>query len=194
MTAFPALDTIHFATPFSEQITFKTQISHYGNEASEQRKQSWLFPKRNITVSYKNISITEARTLWQFYLNRKGSYEAFNLFLTRSETYTYEYVGTGDGDTLVYNLPCMGSSARTVYLNSIAQEVTTDYTYSALGGIDGADQITFVSAPETGYYITLSFTGYLKVRSRFMHDNLDFDTFYGILSEMGMELKGLLNQ
>jgi len=194
MTVFPSFSTIRFKAPFSEEIEFRTLIGRYGSESSEQRKQQWLFPKRNLSIGYENITIANARTLWQFYLSRKGSYEAFNLFYSRYDTYTTEYIGTGDGSTTVFNLPCKNSSSRTVYINYDSQVEDTDYTFSALGGIDGADQITFSVAPSAGGYITISFIGQLKVRCRFAEDRLSFDTFYEQLITMSLKLKGLLNE
>jgi hypothetical protein len=193
MTAFPSLTTIRYISPFPESLQFKTLISNYEDQGEEQRKQKWLFPKRSITLGYELIDIADAKTLWQFYCARKGSFEAFNLFYDRIDSYLYEYVGKGDGVTTVFNLPCSYSSSRSLYANYTLLTLGADYTFTALGGTDGADRITFNPVLAAGNIITLSFTGYLKVRCRFAQDKLDFQTFYRLLTSMQLELKGLLN-
>jgi len=194
MAKFPELSSISYTNPEAVGIRFKTLISNFDDLGEEQRKQKWLYPKRTVPLTYRRKSKADARTLWQFYLSRKGAYEAFNFFLNQANTYQGEYVGTGDGSTTVFNLPAKNSSDYTVYKNGVAQEGGgTDYTFAAGAGTDGADKITFVAAPASGDRITYDFTGNLKIRCRFAEDYQDYETFYGRLVNMGIELEGLLN-
>jgi hypothetical protein len=194
MALYPATSSVAYAEPLTEGIQWKTLATQFDDLGVEQRKQKWLYPKRIITLHYRFITKAEARTLWAFYIARKGSYEAFSFFYPVSNTYTTEYVGTGDGTTLVFNLPCKTASSYTLYVDGVAQTAGgTDYTFGALGGADGADKATFVAAPADGARITFSFTGYLKVRARFAEDNMDFETFYDRLINSELKLQGLLN-
>jgi len=193
MALFPSYQDINYGVTVSDGILFKTLFSNYDDLGEERRKRKWLFPKRTITLQYEYLSLTDARTIFQFYIDRSGAYEAFTFFKYEVETFEGEYIGTGDGSTVLYNLPCRYSSARTVYVNSIAQTEGSDYTYSALGGTDGCDEITFNSAPTSGYRIIIDFSGKLKIRCRFKEDSMSFDTFNNRLRTFGVELQGLLN-
>jgi len=187
------LPSVNYGNPVVEDMQFKTLMSNFDNLGVERRKRKWLYPKRTVTLQYNNITLSDARSIFQFYIDRSGAYEAFTFFKYETESFEGEYVGTGDGSTVTYDLPCKSSSARTLYLNSVAQTDPSDYTFSALGGLDGADQITFISAPTSGHRIVLDFTGNLKVRCRFKEDNMSFETIYNRFRSFGVELQGLLN-
>lgn len=189
MAAFPSNASIGMLEPWSESIQFRTLKSRYEELGHPSRKKKWLFPRRNPKVKYQSISKANAATLYQFYINRGGSHEAFNLFYPIINTYVQEYVGTGDGSTSVFNLPSKQAYSYTLYVNGSP----TGFSFSSEGGADGADRAT-VSAPADGAKITFSFTGYLKIRATFKDDNLDFDTFYDRLVNMGIELQGELNE
>jgi len=198
MATFPEIDTIAPNEPLPLTIQFKTLISQFDDLGEEQRKQKWLYPKRHPRIVYQGITKANAATLWQFYLDRKGSYEAFSFFVGSStyaaNTYEGEYVGTGDGSTTVFNLPAKNSSDYTVYVNGVEKSGGgVDYTFGEGTGTDGADKITFVAAPAAGDRITYDFTGTLKIRCTFAEDNLDFDSFYDRVANMGLQLKGQLN-
>jgi len=193
MAVFTAYSEVKYGTTVIEEMQFKTLFSNYNDLGVERRKRKWLYPKRLITLQYSNITKGEGRTLFDFYIARSGAYDAFTFYKYELETYVGEYVGTGDGSTLIFNLPCKTSSARTVYLDGAEQTVTTHYTYSALGGTDGCDEITFVAAPAAGERVTLDFTGYLKIKCRFKEDNMSFETFFNTYRTVGVQLQGLLN-
>jgi len=194
MALFPSYSDINYGVTISEEMQFKTLISDYDNLGQERRKRKWLYPKRNIVIQYEYISLTDARTIFQFYINRQGRYDAFTFFKVEVETFENEYIGTGDDSTVLFNLPCKNSSARTIYVDGVEQTGGgNDYTYSALGGTDGCDEIDFISAPASGERITINFTGQLKIRCRFKEDNMSFDTFNNTLRNFGIEFQGLLN-
>lgn len=193
MAKFPDNSTIGMLEPLSESIEFRTGVSPF-EEGEEKRRQKWLYPKRHPVIRYQSISKTNARTVWQFFLDRKGAYEGFNFFNPLTNTYLREYVGTGDGSQTVWNLPSKGAASYTLYLGVLPQTPTTDYTFSSGGGEDGCDKVTMVVAPNAGDVLTWDFTGYLKVRCRFAEDILDFETFYDRLINMGIKTKGLLNE
>lgn len=196
MAAFPDLSSsINPAFPLTEQIEWKTLFSNFDDLGEERRKQKWLYPRRNISLKYNYISQSNIDTLWEFYVARKGSYEAFNLFWPVSNSYTSEYIGTGDDSTVTWNLPSKTASSYTLYKDGV--ELTgggTDYTFNAAAGADGADSVTLVVAPAAGERLSFSFTGYLKIRCRFMEDKFSYDIFAKALHVSGVELKGLLNE
>ena len=109
MAKFPEISQVGARSPLKVTINFKTLVSNYDDLGKEQRKQKWLYPKRDILIQYAWITKDEMETLWEFYLARSGSYEAFNFFMPEPEgnypSYTGEYVATGDGTTDTFNLP-----------------------------------------------------------------------------------------
>ena len=196
MAEYPSYEVVPYSNPVTEEMQFKTLFSNYDDLGKEARKRKWLYPKRDITISYNNITLTQARILFEFFKKRYGSYESFSFFKYESETYEGEYIGTGDGSTTVYNLPCKNSTARSIYENnsSRTEGPSGDVVVSAGGGADGADRAEFVVAPANGSRLTMDFTGYLKVKCRFYDDLMSFDTFYRILRNVGIKLKGILNE
>jgi hypothetical protein len=195
MAAFPALASVPYEQGIQEEIQFKTLFSNFDDLGEEQRKQKWLYPRRDFALKYKGITEAQVKTCYDFYIARKGAFEAFNFFHHLSRTYTAEYVGTGDGSTLIFNLPSKQASSYTLYVDGVAQTAGgTHYTFSSMGGADGADKATFVSAPAAGSRITFTFTGYLKVHCRFAEDKLGFESFFDRIAHAGLKLKGLLNE
>jgi hypothetical protein len=181
--------------PWSESIQFRTLKSRFEDLGHPSRKKKWLFPRRNPPIKYRDLTKANGRTLFQFYVDRGGSYEAFNLFCPNSDTYSGEYVGTGNGSTLIFNLPSKLATSYTLYVDNVAKTGGgVDYTFSSEGGADGADKVTFAAAPADGARITFNFTGYLKIHGCFAEDNLDFETFYNRLVNMGMKINGELNE
>lgn len=79
-------------------------------------------------------------------------------------------------------------------LDTSPQVEGVDYTFSALGGVDGADLATFAAAPTTGEYLTLAFTGLFKARLTYADDKLTVDEFYDRLVKHGVKFNGHLNQ
>jgi len=134
--------------PLIEKIRWKTLTSSFEELGEEQRKQKWLFPRRDLVLKFPALSSSQARELWDFYVARKGSFEAFNLFYDSigksTDTYSNEYVGTGDGSTYIFNLPSKNASSYTVYVDGIAQTEGTNYEIEIGGGEDGADRLAFI--------------------------------------------------
>ncbi len=197
MAEYPSYSTVAYNVPFQVSHNFKTLVSQFDDQGVEKRRRKLLYTKRDITLTYNNnISYTEARTIWNFYLDRHGSYEAFSFFFPNSDTYEGEYIGTGDGSTVLYDLPGKSTSARTVYVDGSTMTPggsAYDYTFSADTGADGSDSITFNSAPAEGDRITIDFAGLLRIRCRFAEDILSYEQMYLRLTNMSIRLKGLHN-
>lgn len=196
MAEYPTITSVPWINPLSQVLRFKTLVSEFDGLGEEQSKQKYLFVKRDISLKYRLMTRTKARILWQFYLDRKGRHQAFNFFMQPAEvdTYVKEYVGTADGSTVVFNAPSRDAEDYTLYVDNVAKTPGgVDYTLALQAGTDSADKITFTAAPALGLYITWSFTGQLKIRSKFAEDNMNFDTFFTRLTSTGLGLKGQLN-
>lgn len=204
MSAYPS--TIKYDSPVEWNIRTKTLYSNFEELGEEQRKQKWLYPRRDINLKYTALDKSDAETIWEFYIARMGGYEAFSFFESTGAgsagyaTYSGEYVGTGDSTTLVFNLPAVDSSSvHTVYVAGSTVD-STSYTFSAGGGPDGEDKITFIGSstggpgpPTSTERVTYDFTGRLKIRCRFAEDTHSFTNMYDRLISHGITLKGLLN-
>ena len=206
MAVYPS--SIGYLNPVKIDVRYKTIISQFDEEGEENRKQKWLYPKRDVTLGYQAISKSEGETLWEFYCQTgKGAYGSFSWFegvglgSAAYNSYSSEYVGTGDSTTLIFNLPSKNSSGASHDVNINASVVSTsNYTMSFGGGGDGEDKITFVGSstgglgpPASSDKITCDFTGRLKIRCRFADDIFSFENFFDRLINTGVKLKGLLN-
>ena len=195
MAKYPENSSIAFENPFPYGFEFKTGRSKFGGQGEEIRTQRWLYSKPEVgPLKYQWISKADFRTLWEFYQARAGAFGEFNFFFPNSNTWVDKYVGTGNGSQTVWNLPCKSSSSRTMKLDGDNQTEGVDYTFSAGGGVDGADKATFASAPGAGLYITLSFTGLLKCRLTYAEDKLTVNEYYDRLVKHGIKFNGHLNQ
>lgn len=201
MSVYPGSSTISYVSPVVQNIQFKTLISKFANLGTESRKMKWAYPRRSVVLKYSALNKADAQTLWQFYLDRQGSYASFVFYestgLSSTQNYTYakEYVGTGDSTTAIFNLPAIDSSAsHTVWVNTSSQ-ASTRYAFAPKGGANGADKITFSTTyiPSSSERILYSFTGRLKINCRFANDILTFENFYDTIVNEGITLQGILN-
>jgi len=181
--------------PLTLRPTWKTLISKVGT-GGEQRRQKSLFPVYDVIVKYTRLSAADAKTIWEFYMDRKGAFEAFYIYdlsLLASVSFNHvdQYCGTGDGSTDIFDIPGRSTSSQTVYVNGVQQSTPTDYSILTGGGESSSDRIDFVAAPAEGEVITCDFTGFLRIRARFMYDQLSREMFYEAAFNYGVELKGL---
>jgi len=167
---------------------WKTLISDY-EEGGEQRRSKWMFAKYDVTQQYKNINLTEARILWDFYMAQKGAYKTFYFFDFYALNHNEMYVGTGDGSISTFDIPGKSTSSRKLYVNGT--ETTTGFSYLAGGGDGNADRVQFTTAPASGQIITIDFTGCLRIKCRFEQDKLDRENFIINLFRYGIKLKGV---
>lgn len=186
----PAPNYPLFVTP-----VWRTLISQVETGA-EQRKQKSLFPIYDVVVNYNLLREADAQTLWEFYMDRKGAYEPFYIYdLSLLENiafnHTSQYCGTGDGTTDVFDIPGRSTSSQTIYVAGVTQSTPGDYSILTGGGNSNSDRVDFVSAPAAGEVITCDFTGFLRIRSRFLYDRLSRSYFMYNLFKYGIELKGL---
>lgn len=177
--------------PFEVVSEYKTLISTFETGA-ELAHQQWRFPKRSINLKYDILTAAEIKTLWDFYIARKGALVPFWFFDTYTTddsgnpaSYTDEFVGRGDGATTVFDLPGKTTSARTMYLDGIAE---AGVSYQSGTGDGGADQVTFNAAPASGKLITTDFTGHIRYKMRFAQDKMSKELFKARLYKTGIGL------
>lgn len=174
---------------------WRTLISTAGT-GKEQRRQKALFAVYDVTVRYRALSAAGVKTLWEFYMARKGAFEAFYIYdlaLLAAVSFNHStlYCATGDGETTIFDIPGRSTSSHAIYANGVEQDDPTDYGILTGGGESSSDRVEFTNAPAEGTIITCDFTGYLRIRSRFMHDRLPRELFLRNLFQYGIELKGL---
>jgi hypothetical protein len=183
--------------PLIIEPEFKTLISDKDG-GGEQRRQKLLYPKYNVTVEYNPLSISDAKTIWEFYIARKGASEAFyiydfSLLPATSFNHSKEYCGTGDGTTTIFDIPGKSTSSQTIYMDGIDE--TSNVTILTGGGESNSDRAQFdVAAPVSGKIITADFTGLLRMRVRFLEDKMTREAFNYKLFQYGLKLKGLSAQ
>lgn len=197
MALYPSYTDINYSLPRIITPVNKTLISTYDNQGAEQRKRKWLYNKWNVQLNYQYLTYQEARTLWQFFINRHGRYESFHWIDEYIDTYANVYFGTADGETTVYNLPFKDAQYKTIYANNVewgeGEDSTSagDYYIDEDAAADGGDVIHFNVAPLAGYYLSCDFTGKLKIKCRFDADEMSFEQYYHRLTTVGVNLIGL---
>ena len=173
---------------------WQTNVVNLG-DATEQRRTHWLFPVFDVTVNYVHLTAAHAQTLWQFFMARRGAYEAFYIFdlaLLASVSVTQTtalYIGTGDGSTTIFDIPGRSTSSQTIYVDGVA-----DGSASVLvGGGDGSsDRASWATAPAAGAVLSAIFTGYARFKVRFEFDYFSRELFTTNLFRTGsIQLKGV---
>lgn len=190
MALFPEYETLKYLPGIQITPRFNTSITTISG-GEEKRRAKQTFPLYDIKISYDLLTLADARTIWQFYKNRQGSFGSFYFYLPYTDSYDVEYCGTGDGTTTAFDVPGKEIYSYTVYDGGVAQTEGVDYTLSGAGGVEGAAQINFTAAPVTGNHITVDFAGYYRFKVRFADDNLPFEVFAQALIKMGINLVGV---
>lgn len=172
MATYPELDTVQY--PYIVEPEFNTLISDF-NGGGEQRRQKQLFPKYNVIVNYKYITVADVKTLYEFYMEMGGAYSSFYIFdysekLLHTFTHVNAYCGTGDGTTTIFDIPGKSTSAHTIYVAGV--DTTSAATVLVGGGSSSSDRIEFNTAPTTSSIITIDFSGHLRMKVRFADDKL----------------------
>jgi hypothetical protein len=179
--------------PVTIEPEWKTYVSEF-DQGNELRRQGWQFPKYNVQVQYRSLTAANMQTLWGFYMDCNGAYSAFWFFdpiasLGVVTSHSGLYVCIGNASTKVFDLPGKSTSSRVLYSNGSV--VSSGISYSTGTGDGGADRVTFATEPALGDVITCDFTGILRMRCRFAVDKLSRESFFSMLFNFGIQLKGL---
>ena len=178
------------AFPYDIKASWKNTISEF-DSGDEQRRQKNLYAKYDVVLTYPALSATNIQLLWNFYQARRGTYEAFYFYTLEEQTWNNNYVGIGDGTTVLWDLPGKSTSSQTIYVNGAAVNAAL-YTIGTGTGDASSDTVTFATAPPENDLITCDFHGYLRIRCRFQEE-LTRTSFVGALYKTGIKLKGLAN-
>jgi hypothetical protein len=168
---------------------FRTVIANLGS-GDEERKIRQQFAKFDVTLEYLKMSDADMETLWQFYIARKGagnSFYAYDQYV--SMAHESIYLGTGDAVEDIFDLSGRTTSGLTIYFDNIPQG--SGWSKLTGGGKSESDRIDFDTAPSAGVIISADFTGYLRIKCRFLNDNMDRLTFHRVVHGIGLQLKGL---
>ena len=84
-TTFPSSPGPEFI--YEEELDFLTIISELEGQ-QEQRRSKRSFPRRTFRLLWKVLSSAEVDILFDFYIARKGSFEAFN-FVNLNDSVTF---------------------------------------------------------------------------------------------------------
>jgi uncharacterized protein (TIGR02217 family) len=167
------------------------------DSGAEQRRQLWTFPKYDVSVQYDELDFNELRTLYAFYMARRGAYEGFFVFDLASLAgiilaHESQYVGRGDGVTTSFAVPGKNTSAHKFYVDG-SELGSTFFSVTPSAGADGADLVEFTSGyvPHEHSIISCDFTGDLRMRVRFAKDKQDYKLFAATAYTTGVELYGL---
>jgi hypothetical protein len=196
MATFPESDpTPNYPLILSPR--FNTVISDMDSGA-EERTSKWLFPKYDVGVKYSGISAADAQTLWNFFLARRGAYEAFYIYdlallASVTKSHVKQYVGTATETGVQYHdIPGRSTSGHAVYVNGVEMEQSGNWIQFTGGGTSDSDRLCFNNGVlAVGDVITVSFSGYLRIRARFAQDFINQELFTNTLYRQGLEMKGL---
>lgn len=186
MSVYPTSPMYGYPTVLTP--VWNTLISGFEN-GSEQRRQKWVFAKYDVSVKYPALTLAEAKTLYEFYMARKGALGSFHFYDYYAIDHVGLYVGTGDGVTEIFDIPGSSTSSRVLYENGGV--ISSGFAYLTGGGDGSSDRVDYDTAPTLGTIITIDFTGFLRVKVRFALDKLNRENFTTILFKYGLELKGL---
>lgn len=190
MPEFPSSPAPSYSLELGQQ--FRTIISTF-DSGREQRRAKWSFPKYRVTLRYQANENVDTETIWQFYQARRGAYEAFDFYYPLIQNLKGLYVGTGDGETAIFDLPGKTTSEHKIF-NNTSEVSGDDYTILTGGGRSSSDRVQFDSPPLAGRLITADFRGYQRIRCRFAEDNFTRETFEVALCNYGVVLQGLFEE
>ena len=187
MALFP-----NIAPSLNYKITPKFRTIITGDtDDPKQRKRKRLTPLFDIELLYSALTIDQANitTLYDFFIARSGQYESFTFVDFAERTWNLLSIGTGTGAQVAWNLQAKETSSRAITVNAVAQVEGTDYTFSALGGTDGQDKITFAVAPTLGHAIVASYKGKRFFNNCiFQDDNISLESFSKKLVATGLNI------
>jgi len=150
-----------------QSINFRTDIFE-AETGIEQRAALWDVGLRSYSLSVQFLTQTDMNTIWDFYIARKGAYEAFWVKIPTEFQVSYESIGTGDGKTVAFLLdefPVDVSDNYTIYATgesvagTMSNNTATEKSY-----------FTFSIAPGVGKALHADYEFYFNVR--FAEDNM----------------------
>lgn len=151
---------------------FKTNIVVL-NSGNEKRNQQWQNSRKKYEIELKNIGKAEANKIMSFFQARKGKLNGFRFKDWNDFEAKDEEIGTGDGETIEYQLVKNYGDETYNYQRKITKPVEGKLTIKQDGSIISGSTydvlwdkgiITFDTAPDTGAVITADFEFDVPVR------------------------------
>lgn len=179
--------TPHFT--YVDELEFRTLTTEF-ESGKTQTRALWSVPRRRFKLQFRNETLANMDSLWDFYVARKGSYEMFwfenqNNYVGGSYMVTDEAIGTGDGSTTEFALD---------YYPAITTAST--YTFKVAGtpvsatiandNVNEVANVTFASPPGGSTALTGSYSYYYKVR--FANDRFSREALSAVAANGNLEL------
>lgn len=180
---------IHMEYPLEVEAEYATIVNTFGGEnyREEIRRSLHAFPARRVGITAANLLRTEIKDLWDFYVARKGAWEAFHFFLPTMDYWTGELAAIQTvAGTLTFDIPSMDTDAPSLIVYD--DGTPTAITFSGSTGENGADQVIFGGAPAVGSIITADLYGKLRMKMRFAEDKLTKSMIELLLYKYKVEL------
>jgi hypothetical protein len=170
------------------EAIYRTAIGK-ADSGKEYRKSKSPYATYNVTLPYNTLTVANVMILWNFYLNRRGAFDAFWFYDVSIAAHINLYVGTGDGSTAIFDLPGKSTSAQSIYKDGILQ--VSGYSILTGGGDGNSDRVDFTTPLTAGIEVSCNFTGYLRIPCRYKEDKMSRERFTALLDKTGIELLGL---
>jgi uncharacterized protein (TIGR02217 family) len=145
----------------------------------EERNSRWLHSRRRYNAGYGVKSRADMQAVLAFFEERRGRFHSFLWRDGLDFSATDEAIGTGDGETVAFQLTKTYGASFDPYVRPITKPVADSVAVKVDGvpatvEVDGLTGImTFAVAPEEGAAITASFA--FDVPLRFDTDRLDIE-------------------
>lgn len=178
---FPSLVGLSFPVKRAPQFNTIVQQAASGREVRAALRTYALW---DWELCFDYLSSAAAIADWQnllgFYLQRQGSYDAFLFNDTDDNTVTGQFVGTGDGTTVAFQLiRTLGGALDLVTDLNGAPVIKNNGSIVSSGnytvGMNSSGIVTFNTAPLAGHAIT--WTGSYYWRVRFKEDSNQYEKF-----------------
>lgn len=179
-------DTVSAQYEYEEIIEFLTLQLGPTDGDFIQRRAKRTRPLRSFVLKYNAISKADIQTLYEFFIARKGRWEAFALFSFDSLPHTAISIGTGDGATADWNAIGKEISLLTAKVDGISVGASIEVGT----GTDGQDKIIFSATPADGVVLTADWTGRRYYTDcLFTEDTMSLVRFTDTLYRTGLVIK-----
>ena len=145
----------------------------------EERNSRWLHSRRRYNAGYGIKSRADMQAVLAFFEERRGRFHSFLWRDGLDHEATDEAIGTGDGETVAFQLTKTYGAAFDPYVRPITKPVAESVVVKVDGVVTPADVdpltgiVTLAVAPGEGLAVTASFT--FDVPVRFDIDRLDIE-------------------
>jgi len=193
------------SAPYQTNDTFKTLQSPEYDSGIVITKSLRNYPKYSVTLTYgMGNSAADIQTLYQFFLDHKGSATTFTFIDFMTAAWPRLYAAVGNASTQIFDVPMAASTSYTLWVDGVDQVATYEgsgggapsaghWKFYSAAGTGGRDQIKFGTAPALGKLIEWKATGQRVINARFSGDVMSLQTFYASLATTGLtinEVKG----